>query len=162
MIIWQEGPGTMWAGLPRVGFYRDGRLMGYAARRDVDRWAPTMYYETPSGRRFHAAEDAAAYLAAAHDAEVLRVKTDRVRNDGNWIYGNPADSAPDPEGRPASMIAHHVVGAPPLPDLEGWDTPQYGFSLNLAADARETVMTLRYTATPPPPKPVPALQLALF
>lgn len=62
-------------------------------------------------------------------------QVERVRNDGNWIVGDPLDTAPIPwriDGRTVQgvprLLVHHDVRGGALPDFPGWETPRFGFS----------------------------------
>lgn len=85
----------------------------------------------------------------------MRARCDRVRSDGNWISGDP--DHPGTPGKEGSMLlAYHLVGADPLPDFPGWDTPRYGFAR--PAPGNLTVMCMTYHPTR---RPAP-VQLSLF
>lgn len=91
---------------------------------------------------------------------------DRVRNDGNWIVGDPADTYLRPwridgrtvQGVPRLLLYHDVKGAPP-PDVPGWKTPRYGFLLN--NDGPRT-MFMEYTPVVCRDRNAKPVQLALF
>lgn len=75
---------------------------------------------------------------------------ERVRSDGNWIVGDP-----EVIGERSMLLAYHPVDADPLPNLPGWETPQYGFSLNYDGPM---ILCMSYH----PVRRLPAVQLSLF
>ena len=70
-----------------------------------------------------------------HHLPVL-AQVERVRSDGNWIAGDPRDTAPIPwridgrtvQGLPRLLVQRHIKGGP-LPDFPGWQTPRCGFDI---------------------------------
>lgn len=94
---------------------------------------------------------------------------DRVRNDGNWIVGDPADTYLRPwkiDGRTVQGVPrlhlYHEIGGGPVPDVPGWKTPRFGFELCLAVDDPRRVMFMEYTPVTPLDRDAPPVQLALF
>ncbi len=62
--------------------------------------------------------------------QTLESQVERVRNDGNWIIGDPLDAATRPAGTndtpwayPPRLYARHIIDGAPLPAFPGWETP---------------------------------------
>lgn len=61
-------------------------------------------------------------------------QVERIRSDGNWIVGDPLDTATRPKGTngtpwayPPRLMALHQIDGAPLPDIPGWEKPRLGF-----------------------------------
>lgn len=66
----------------------------------------------------------------------ILAQVERVRSDGNWIAGDPLDTAPIPwgiDGRTVQglprLLVHRNTSGGPLPDFPGWETPRFGFEV---------------------------------
>jgi len=94
-------------------------------------------------------------------------QVERVRNDGNWINGDPLDVDYRPWnnggrivlGVPGLHLRHDIKGGKP-PHIPGWKTPRYGFSLSWGPN--DYTMFMEYTPIECNDPLAPPKQLTLF